>query len=288
MPVKPDALLAEVPHLRRHARLLTGSMELGDEYVRLCLELVVAEPERLEGGELRLELFRAFYDSWEVINRATSGQAPEEGSDVDRLEERLAKLAPIDRQVLLLTACEDFTPEQAGWILNLDAAGVDAHLKTAREALRHDAAVPVFIIEDETMIALELSEIIQEMGLTVAGLFARQEDAIAAASGQQPGLVLADIQLADEGNGIAAAQAILQRYHVPIVFVTGYPERLLTGDGLEPAFVVAKPFRVEGLKAMIAHALAVYAAPGQAADHRAKLLGKLRQITGHQLQQQSA
>jgi DNA-binding LytR/AlgR family response regulator len=93
------------------------------------------------------------------------------------------------------------------------------------------------------------------------------------------GLVLADIQLQDGGDGIAAAQTILERYDVPIVFVTGFPERLLTGNGLEPAFVAAKPFEAESLKVTIAHALSIYAKALEAVEHRAKLLAKLRQIT---------
>jgi DNA-binding LytR/AlgR family response regulator len=95
----------------------------------------------------------------------------------------------------------------------------------------------------------------------------------------QLGLVLADIQLQDSGNGIAAAQQILERYDVPIVFVTGFPERLLTGSGLEPAFVVAKPFDPESLKVTIAHALSIYASEKDAVAHRASMLAKLREIT---------
>ena len=98
----------------------------------------------------------------------------------------------------------------------------------------------------------------------------------------KPGLVLADIRLEDDGDGIAAAQSILESFSVPIVFVTGYPERLLTGGGLEPAFVVAKPFDSEALKVTIAHALATYAS-SEAPRHRADLLGKLREITGKKL-----
>jgi DNA-binding LytR/AlgR family response regulator len=132
------------------------------------------------------------------------------------------------------------------------------------------------------MIAMELAQIVREMGLRVAAIAAREEDAVTeAGTGEttELGLVLADIQLQDQGDGIAAAQAILERYDVPIVFVTGFPERLLTGNGLEPAFVAAKPFEAESLKVTIAHALSTYARALDAVVHRASMLAKLRQIT---------
>ncbi len=127
---------------------------------------------------------------------------------------------------------------------------------------------------------LKLRHLVQEMGLTVAHIVAREEEAVRTAADGQLGLVLADIQLQDDGSGLAAAQAILEKYDVPIVFVTGFPERLLSGTGLEPAFVVAKPFSAEGLKAMIAQALATYSSDPRAKEHKAGLLAKLRQLNG--------
>jgi DNA-binding LytR/AlgR family response regulator len=154
-------------------------------------------------------------------------------------------------------------------------------LAKARANLRQGVALPVLSIEDEPMIAFELGQIVREMGLTVSGTAARQDEALRAveAAGEETlGLVLADIQLQEGGSGIAAAQRILERCKVPIVFVTGFPERLLTGSGLEPAFVVAKPFDAESLKVTIAHALSTYAREKDAVAHRASLLAKLREI----------
>ena len=153
----------------------------------------------------------------------------------------------------------------------------------ARRELDEQVTCTVLIIEDEPLIAMELCRIVQEMGLTVAGTTSRQDDAIEAVETNCPGLVLADIQLQDNGSGIAAAHSILQQSNVPIVFVTGYPERLLTGQGFEPAFVVAKPFREDALKATIAQALSTYAAPSSALEHRERMLTKLRQITAAEM-----
>ena len=141
----------------------------------------------------------------------------------------------------------------------------------------------VLVIEDERIIAEDLSSIVEGMGHRVVGLASHEERAVDLARKLKPGLVLTDIKLSDEGDGIVAARDILQSYDVPIVFVTGYPERLLTGRGLEPAFVVSKPFRPEILKITIGQALATYAAPETAAKHREALLSQLREITGRNL-----
>ena len=285
MPVSTEIILPHVPHLRRHARLLSGSKDVGDEYVRIALELIVAEPQRLEGGDPRVLLFRAFHAVWSALNEGDRGRSADAVTLVDRLDHGLAALAPIERRVLLLAVVEEMPLEQVAQVLDLDVEAVRRHLAEARGNLRQEVALPVLIIEDEPMIAIELKQIVREMGLTVWGTAARQEEALSAAeaAGEEAlGLVLADIQLQDRGSGIGAAQQILERYNVPIVFVTGFPERLLTGSGLEPAFVVAKPFQPESLKVTIAQALSTYASEQAAVAHRANLLAKLREITARE------
>jgi DNA-directed RNA polymerase specialized sigma24 family protein/CheY-like chemotaxis protein len=279
MAIKTEDVLPHVPHLRRHARLLSGSTDVGDEYVRISLELIMAEPERLRGADQRVLLFRAFHAVWSALNENAQRKLGDAITIEDRLDQGLAALAPIERRVLLLAVVEEMSLEQVGLVLDLDVATVRDYLAKARANLRQEVELPVLIIEDEPMIAIELSQIVQDMGLSVAGTAARQDEALVAAEAgeEEPlGLVLADIQLPDSGSGIVAAQEILERYNVPIVFVTGFPERLLTGSGLEP---VAKPFDPEGLKVTIAHALSTYASEKEAVAHRAKMLAKLREIT---------
>lgn len=281
MSINTENVLRHVPHLRRHARLLSGSKDVGDEYVRIALELIVAERERMEGDDERILLFRAFHAVWSALNESGQRSSADAVTIEDRLDQGLAALAPIERRVLLLAVVEQMSLEQVALVLDLDVDIVRRHLAEARASLRNEVELPVLIIEDEPMIAIELSQIVREMGLSVSGTAARQDDAVIAAeaAGQEKlGLVLADIQLQDKGNGIGAAQLILERFKVPIVFVTGFPERLLTGSGLEPAFVVAKPFEPEGLKVTIAHALSTYAREKDAVAHRANLLAKLREI----------
>jgi len=72
---------------------------------------------------------------------------------------------------------------------------------------------------------------------------------------QKPGMVLADIQLADGSSGIDAVNDILARVSVPVIFITAFPERLLTGERPEPTFLVTKPFNPDMVKALISQAL---------------------------------
>ncbi|HLT02402.1 MAG TPA: response regulator [Geminicoccaceae bacterium] len=278
------ALLRHIPYLRRHARLLTGSQEVGDEYVRICLELVMAEPHHLERGDLKVQLFRAFHAVWRVVNTSISKTSPLECVEfTDRLEQGLTALPQLERRVLLLAVVEKFSHPEIAHILEIEEARVGELLARARQDLHQQVSVPVLIIEDETLIAMELSRIMQDMGHTVVGVASREASAIEQAEQTSPGLVLCDIKLLDDDNGIAAAQRILQRFDVPVVFVTAFSEMLLTGGRLEPAFVVSKPFDEETLKVTVAQALATYASPETASVHKSNLLVKLSEITSQNL-----
>src|SRR3546814_8598418 len=103
------------------------------------------------------------------------------------------------------------------------------------------------------------------MGHNVTGTAARQREAIALVEQTAPDLILADIQLADGDDGIKTVQEILKTAKMPVIFVTGFPERLLTGRTLEPAFVITQPFEPETLKTAIAHALPTAAQPSRVA-----------------------
>jgi len=168
---------------------------------------------------------------------------------------QLAALPSVERQVLLLTALERFSTGETARILNLAEADVVEKLGVAREELRRQAPARVLIIEDEPVIAMDIAGIIEALGHEVVGVASRHAEAVELASRHSPGLVLADVQLQDGDNGIATVQEIMQSLDVPVIFVTGYPERLLTGDRVEPAFIVTKPFDPETLKVAIVQAL---------------------------------
>jgi len=169
----------------------------------------------------------------------------------------LASLPPIERQALLLVCLEEFSHEQAATILSVSEVDVRGLVAQAREDIRRQSAAPILVIEDEPMIAMELTDLVEDMGHIVCGQAATEHGAIELANRLKPALILADIRLRDDESGITAVQQILKNLDVPVIFVTGYPERLLTGETPEPAYVIPKPFDPDMLRAAIGQALSI-------------------------------
>lgn len=255
------SIVSLLPYLRRYARALTGSQTRGDTYVRLCIETILAEPARMEHGDAKLRLFQAFHDAWRAVDseEVTAFGAVPGATDRSRVRSGsgLAALPAVERQALLLAHLEEFTLTDIGEIIRLPIDAVSQLLDRARDDLNLVSSVSILIIEDEALIAMELARIIRELGHHVCGTASRQSEAVALAAQSRPSLILADIQLKGNDSGIDAVQEILQSVDVPVIFVTGYPERLLTGEALEPAFVIPKPFSPQMLKAAIGQALTV-------------------------------
>ena len=113
----------------------------------------------------------------------------------------------------------------------------------------------VLIIEDEPIIAMDIETIVRDLGHNVTGVAVTRDEAVTQAREHPPGLVLADIQLADDSSGIDAVKDILAEFSVPVIFITAFPERLLTGTRPEPTFLITKPFQRSTVKAAIAQAL---------------------------------
>lgn len=266
MPADEFAIISLLPYLRRYARALTGSQKRGDTYVRLCLETVLEEPLRLQGGKLKVLLFKVFHEAWQAVDTRTVAFGEAAQSAVQRRDRGLAALPSVQRQILLLTRLEEFSLSEAASIVGLDAATAEELLEQATREVQLVSSVPILIIEDEPMIALEIARIVRDMGHRVCGTAARQSEAVELAARTRPELILADIQLKGAGSGITAVQEILKAVEVPIIFVTGYPERLLTGEDLEPAFVIPKPFSAEMLRAAIGQALTVVAKDASSSD----------------------
>jgi len=251
-----EKILQNLPYLRRYARMLTGSQERGDNYVAACLEAIVEEPDSMyDAPDARLELFRRFHDIWNMVDSAL----PEDETMGQNLEARvkssLASLPSKERQALLLASVEGFTSEQTSYILSLSEGEIQELLRQAQIDISQRTMANILIIEDDAIIALNNAEIVREMGHKVIGTAARQAEAVALAEKTAPDLILADIQLAEGDSGITTVQEILRGSSAPVIFVTGFPERLLTGKTLEPAFVITKPFEPDTLKTAIAHAL---------------------------------
>lgn len=246
-----------LPQLRRFSRALTGSQQSGDAYVAAVLEAVVEEPSSLEiHPETRIALYRLFCRWWESI--AINLKSPPPSGDpawIAMAQKRLASLPPLAREAMLLRTVEGFTPEEVSVILDRNLDEVKMLIEEAADAITEQMATNVMIIEDEPVIALDLREIVESLGHTVTGVARTHRQAVDLVKQKKPGLVLADIQLADGSSGIDAVNQILSTFEVPVIFITAFPERLLTGERPEPAFLITKPFSPEMVKAVISQAL---------------------------------
>ena len=245
-----------LPLLRRYARALTGSQDSGDAFVGATLEAIIASPEEFSRDvPPRVGLYRIFHAVWSTA----SIEVPDEANTLDRREaiarKRLSSLTPITRQALLLTVMEGFSNAQAARILELDSEKVADLVAAAVDEIDRQTSTSVLIIEDEPVIAMDLEGIVAGLGHAVTAITDTRDLAIKVAIEKRPGLVLADIQLADGSSGIDAVKDILNSFEVPVIFITAYPERLLTGERPEPTFLITKPFQSETVRAAISQAL---------------------------------
>jgi len=213
-------LLRSLPPARRYARALTGSQEAGDGLVASALR------EGLPPLPPRLALYAG------VTRLAPAPAVPAHG----------ANLSPRHRQLLLLTALEELSLADAATVVGVPLDVAETELGEAREALRSAAATDILVIEDEPIIAMDVRQLVEACGHHVVGVAASEAQAVRLAQEKHPGLILADVNLGMGGDGITAVNRIQRELRVPVIFVTAYPERLLTAEQVEPAFVISKPF----------------------------------------------
>ena len=247
-------LAPHLPYVRRYARALTGDQATGDQYVRTALEALAAGERQLpQDMTPRVALYHVFHAIWSSSG-ARLEDAAEEISAEDAVH-RLLRIAPRSRQAFLLTALEGFTPSEAAQILSGNVPEIERLIGGAQAEIDAELATDVLIIEDEAIISADIESLVKELGHNVCGLATTHDEAVDAIAQRRPGLVLADIQLADGSSGIDAVKDILKLIDVPVIFITAFPERLLTGERPEPTFLITKPFQPETVKAAISQAL---------------------------------
>jgi DNA-directed RNA polymerase specialized sigma24 family protein len=244
-----------LPYLRRYARAVTGRQSSGDAYVVATLEALVADPTALRTDvHPRVALYALFTRLWSSV-RLNTVSAPPQGTQPAAAEARLADLTPRARQAFLLVTVEQFSPADAAVVLDTDDDQISTLIEEAGREIAEQVATDVLIIEDEPIIAMDLEQLVTSLGHRVLGIARTRKQATEAIASGYPGIVLADIQLADGSSGIDAVNDLLQSFEAPVIFITAYPERLLTGDRPEPAFLITKPFQPEMVKAIISQAL---------------------------------
>jgi DNA-directed RNA polymerase specialized sigma24 family protein len=247
-----EALTKDLPGLRRYARALTGSQASGDAYITTTLEALVEDASALEqASSHRTGLYGAFTKIW---NSLGVNATPEPGAP-DGVGRHIAGITPAPRQAFLLTALEGFSEQETAEVLGISIQAVRELVEQCGRELAEEIATDVLIIEDEPMISMELESLVLSLGHSVTGIARTRSEALLLAGSKRPGLILADIRLADESSGLDAVNDLLKSFEVPVIFITAYPERYLTGQRPEPTFLITKPFQPAMVSAVISQAL---------------------------------
>lgn len=248
-----QAIAGYLPYLRRYARALSGSQSTGDAYVRACLEAVIGDPSVLKRAtSTRIALYQLFSKIWNSVSlNGIKDAAPRPLPG----EQHLEHVSPQPRQAFLLVSLEGFSEAAAAEVLNVDISTLRKLIEQAGHELANEIATDVMIIEDEPIIAMDLRGLVEKLGHNVIGIARTHAEAVVLAKTKHCGLILADIQLADGSSGLDAVNDMLHLFEVPVIFITAYPERFLTGERPEPAFLIAKPFEPATVSAVVSQAL---------------------------------
>lgn len=219
-------LIQALPFARRFARALEGNQKQGDQLVALALRDMATR----KGGHdinTRFRLYRSIIECHRQDNEALN---------------KPSSLSLTQRLVLLLTSLEEVPLSAVALILDRSESEILAEIAQANDGLRSVAETSVLIIEDEPIIAMDIQDVVQQCGHRIAGVAYTEADAVRIAKETKPGLILADINLGGGGDGMHAVGRIMKDHQAPVIFVTAYPERLLTGEQEEPSFIITKPF----------------------------------------------
>ncbi|MBD0341262.1 MAG: response regulator, partial [Microcoleus sp. Co-bin12] len=115
----------------------------------------------------------------------------------------------------------------------------------------------ILIVEDESIIAEDISDSLISLGYRITGMVYSGEEAIEAAAKFRPDLVLMDVNLQGEIDGITAAAEIRSRFQIPVVYLTAYADEntLRRVNATKPFGYIVKPFEEKNLHTTIQLAL---------------------------------
>jgi len=249
-----QAIAPHLPYLRRFARALAGTQAAGDAYVAATLEVLIEDPSLFDAKlDPRVALFRTFSGLWNSVG--VNLKPDIQTNAATAADRKLESITPLPRQAFLLSAVEGFSVSDIAVILGLNEEEVIELIDQAGREIAAQVATDVLVIEDEPMIAMDLEGIVEGLGHRVMAVARTHGEAVKATADATPGLVLADIQLADGSSGLDAVNEMLGSFQVPVIFITAYPDRLLTGERPEPAFLITKPYQPDTVKAIVSQAL---------------------------------
>lgn len=245
---------SNLPYLRRYARALTGSRATGDAYAAATLEAILQDVSVFDSDlSPKVALFKVFQSIWSSSGGAF---AQDENPLRRKAQDHLSALTRDTREALLLHTVEDLSFGGVAKVLGTTEDEAKALIDIAYTEMTKAISGNVMIIEDEAIIAMDLESIIGEMGHRVTGIARTESAALDLFAREKPDLILSDIQLADNSSGVDAVNRILdQTADIPVIFITAFPKRLLTGEGPEPAFLITKPYTEDQVRSAVSQAM---------------------------------
>ena len=159
------------------------------------------------------------------------------------------------------------------------------HAANHRSAASHGAVGPtgarILVVEDDGVLALHLAETLDDLGYTVAGTATRGDEAIDLARRLHPQLILMDVGLDGEIDGITAAETIREEHDIPVVFLTAHADddTLHRARHTDPSAYLVKPFKAPDLRCVIEIALHKHATDVQLRENERWLELTLQQRT---------
>ena len=250
-----SAITPHIPFLRRFARALTGTQQSGDAYVAATLEAILADQSVFDADLTpKVALYQIFLGTWQSVPANLATERSFGGAEAAATR-NLGAIPVAPRIAFLLSAVESFRIDEIAQTLQCTEEEAQELIDEAGRGIAAQIRTKVLIIEDEPLIALDLQYLVEQLGHEVTTIARTHTEAVRAAVKGNPGLILADIQLADGSSGLEAVNEILGSLEAPVIFITAFPERFLTGRAPEPAFLIAKPFSAELVKAVISQAL---------------------------------
>ena len=249
-----DGIAQSLPSLRRYARALTGDQQTGDRYAAATLETILADASAIDYDKVpKVALFKVFHTLWH------SSGAPSDGAETGLkavAHKHLSNLTANSREALLLSVLEDFTAREIADIIGGTPDQADELVATAFAEMEDVVSGRILIIEDEPIIAMDLENLVAGIGHKITGVARTRAAAVELGAKERPDLIMADIQLADNSSGIDAVNDLLAEFgDVPVIFITAFPERLLTGKRPEPAFLITKPYNDVQVRTAVSQAM---------------------------------
>ncbi len=236
--------LAELRNLRRYAYCILGNRRLSDVAVETALNGLVTDVISVSGRTIsRLDLYRKVNEAaFATFSNVSAGAA-------SGLYAQFQRLSKEQRKIAALRAVVGLPYSDIASIMDMPEKAVRRTYCEALLTLR-DKPAAVLIIEDEVFIALDIQQIVRNLGLSVAGIAKNRAEALRIAELAKPKLILADYRLRGD-TGVEVVKAIREQMNANVIYVTSHPDEVAATRDREADLVIAKPFNPRALAAAV-------------------------------------